>query len=80
MKTAIIHDKPQCIGCGACVALDPQNWSLEPEGRATLKQHQQDNDQEVKEITEQELLKQREVAEACPVNCIHLYDKGKKLL
>ncbi len=80
MKTAIVHDKPQCIGCGACASLDPRNWSLEPDGKATLAKHKQENEQEVREITQQELVKQREVAEACPVNCIHIYDKGKKLL
>ena len=80
MKTAVVHDKQQCIGCGACAAIDPENWSLGPDGKATLANHTQDNDQEIREITEQEIGEQREVAEACPVNCIHIYDKGKKLL
>ncbi|MBR9707697.1 MAG: ferredoxin, partial [Candidatus Diapherotrites archaeon] len=32
----IDHDKPTCIGCGACAALHPDNWEMDAEGKADV--------------------------------------------
>ena len=67
---SIDHDRDTCIGCGACAALS-ENWYMEDDGKAS-----------VKVVDMDDLGENREAAEVCPVNCIHLLDnkKGKKLI
>ena len=63
-----------CIGAAACVALRPENWFLDTDGKATLMK---------KEIyTEEEFKAEFESAEACPVAVIHIIEvkTGKKLI
>ena len=74
-KYVINHDRDQCIGCGACAAICPDNWEMAEDGLAKPRKL---------EITEDELSCNREAAESCPVNCIHIYEiteeGGKKQL
>lgn len=75
----IIHDRPSCIGCGVCAAINPDHWTMSHEdGKSNVVGADEVGTDEVLEIEEVE--KDMEVAEACPVNCIHLYDKEKKLI
>ena len=70
----IEYIRPECIGAAACVALRPENWFLDTDGKATLMR---------KEIyTEEEFKAEFESAEACPVNVIHIIEvkTGKKLI
>ena len=70
----IEYERDACIGAAACVALRPENWFLDTDGKATLLK---------KEIyTEQDFKAEFESAEACPVNVIHIIDAktGKKLI
>jgi ferredoxin len=60
-KIKIIHDRKNCIGCGICVTLCPENWELKKDGKASPKKT--------------ELLKigkNQEAANACPVKVIKI--------
>lgn len=59
----IIQDRDACIGCGACVAVYGKMWSMDDEGKAK---------QAKSEIIESELKENREAANSCPVNAIHI--------
>jgi len=30
------HDRPNCIGCGACVAVAPDFWEMDDDGKANI--------------------------------------------
>lgn len=54
----VIHDRPNCIACGACAAIS-ENWTLDThDGLA-------DPIRDV--ITEEEYEENKEAAEVCPV-------------
>lgn len=79
----IIHDKPICIGCGACAAVNPDFWVME-ETDDELKSHLNNSEKlgamEKLLIEEEDYELNKEAADVCPVNCIHLYDKDNKKL
>ena len=60
VKYKIEHDFEKCIGCGACVALCPDNWELE-DGKAKPKQTELGG-----------LGCNQDAADACPVECIKI--------
>ena len=76
MKNYILHEKENCIGCGACVSLDGDNWEMGDDGKSSLK----GNKDNKKEISADEIEKCKETAEACPVNVIHVYKENKKII
>lgn len=80
MKTGIIHDKEQCIGCSACAAIDPKNWQIDQEGKASLSKSRKVEGHEERIVADKELESFRAVAESCPANCIHLVKEGKKII
>ncbi len=69
MTIRIMHDKNVCIGCGACVAVCPENWEMASDGKSKLKKT---------ELTD--LGCNMDAAQSCPVNCIHIENDGKKLI
>ena len=75
------HDKDACIGCGACVAIHPEGWEMADDGKATiLDGKEKENNWEEKEISE-EFEQHKEAAESCPVTCIHITDDdGNKII
>lgn len=82
MSYKIHHDKPECISCGACAATTPEFWVMEEdlEGKSHLIGSKKAGESEELEVTEKNLQKNKEAAEVCPVNCIHLYNGDKKLI
>lgn len=74
-KYKIEHNIEECIGCAACTALC-DNWELKDingEEKADFKK-------EI--IDEKELADNKEAAESCPVEVIHIkeLDTGKKII
>ena len=69
----IKHDRPNCIGCGACVSLCPANWMMSDDGKSKPKKA---------DILESEFDCNKEAADHCPVNVIHIIDNktGKKII
>ena len=84
----IDHDRPNCIGCGACAAVNPQFWTISPvDGKSDIVNSARVEDageivRETLDIAEPDYAKNREAADCCPVNVIHLIDKktGEKLI
>lgn len=67
------YDREGCIGAAACAAIHPDGWKMADDGLA---------DCLVYEFDEDELERQMEAAECCPVNVIHIIDTktGEKLI
>ena len=77
------HNRPDCIGCAACVAVNPKHWVMNEDGKSDIigAPHRPDGWQEL-DIGEEEFEANKEAAEACPVNVIHLKNKdsGEKIV
>lgn len=63
---SIDHHRDECIGCGACAAVSV-NWFMEEDGKAS-----------VTLVDMESLGENKDAAESCPVNCIHLIDNRSK--
>ncbi len=68
--TKIIHEREKCIGCGACVSVCPEHWEMKDDGKAFLKDSKQVGEKFEKEI--EAIGCNKEAAESCPVNIIHI--------
>ena len=79
MAYKIVHDRNACIGCGACVAACDKFWSLK-EGKSFLKSAKKVGPNFELEV--ENLGCNKDAAEVCPVNCIHIVDlkTGKKII
>ncbi|MBR9706764.1 ferredoxin [Candidatus Pacearchaeota archaeon] len=64
--------KNDCIGCGACTAVSPEFWEMTDDGKTTIKGGEKVNSNEEMEIGEKDLASNKEAAESCPVNVIHI--------
>jgi len=74
-KYTIKNDIDECIGCAACAAIC-SNWEMvEVNGDEKAKPLKT-------EIDDSELEDNKEAAESCPVEAIHIVDKetGKKII
>jgi len=78
MAVKIIHDRPVCIGCGACAAVCPDFWEMADDGKSHLKGSKAAGDKSTLDIPK--ALCNTEAAQSCPVNCIHLEEGGKKII
>jgi ferredoxin len=78
MKYKIVHEKEGCIGCGACVVACEKFWEMNDDGKSNLKGSKPSGKEQVLEVGD--LKSNLEAAQACPVNAIHIYEKGKKLI
>ncbi len=79
VEIRIIHDKPTCIGCAACTAVAPDFWEMVGDKSHVTGSHPLPENKEWEEMTieEKDYSKNREAADVCPVNCIHI-EKDKK--
>ena len=87
----VVYDRKVCIGAAACAAVAPDFWEMKEDGKADLIGHSVDKDgNQILIIKESQLTKemkkmldvQKEAAEVCPVQAIHIYDNetGEKLV
>lgn len=76
------HDREECIGCGACVAIHPEGWEMADDGKSdiTNSKMREDGWEEKTLESEEDFELHKEAAESCPVNCIHLEKDGKKII
>ncbi len=80
MPYKIEHDKPNCIGCGACAAVAPEFWEMEGD-KSHLKGSRPLGEGEQRDIEDKDQKPNMEAAQSCPVNVIHLKDaNGKQLI
>jgi len=67
----IIHQRDNCIGCGACASFCPDYWEMSEDGKASLKGGAATSNGEYELEVEKKSCNQ-EAADACPVLCIIL--------
>lgn len=81
-KYRLEHVKPECIGCGACAAVAPEFWVMnDAENKSDIIGCKvMPNGWEEKEIEEKDVAKNKDAAESCPVNVIHLYKDEEKII
>ncbi len=73
-KITVSHKRNDCIGCGSCAMLAPNNWSMnQDDGKADLKDAKWNgNEFKVTKIDEDEIEDTICAANACPVNIIRV--------
>jgi ferredoxin len=78
-KYILQHDRPNCIGCGACAVVAPKFWEMNDDGKSDIKGGQaKPNNWQEKIIEEADFEINKEAAESCPVEVIHLIDNDTK--
>ena len=81
MTIKIIHNKKDCIGCGACAAIAPKYWKMSEDGKSELIESKMlDEDTTEREISEKDKAANEEAAKSCPVNVIHIIEDGKQII
>ena len=80
----IYHERYKCIGCSACASIAPDFWEMveiEDEYKSHLPGSKIGKDAEgvveEKDIKDNDTAINKEAAESCPVNCIHIITDGK---
>lgn len=75
-KYLLEHDRPDCIGCAACVAVNPKHWVMNEDNKADIigAPRRPDGWEEL-EIEQDDFEADKAAAESCPVNVIHLKNK-----
>ena len=80
-KVKILYDKMTCIGNGACVIENPENFVLQ-NNKADLIGSKPEAGKFIleKEVSEEEYEKIIEAAKKCPVNAIEVEEEGEKVV
>jgi ferredoxin len=82
-KYTLQHDRPNCIGCAACEAVAPEFWEMNEDGKSDIKNAKNlDNGWQELDFKEKDIEVNKEGADSCPVNVIHIVKKetGEKLI
>ena len=75
-KYRIEHDRPNCIGCAACAAVAPDFWTMSEDGKSDIVGSVKKEDEtEELDIEEKNFKENKEAADSCPVNVIHIINK-----
>ena len=73
------HDRPNCIGCAACEAVAPDFWEMNEDGKSDIKSGKNvDNGWQELNFEEKDFEINKEAADSCPVNVIHIEKKDTK--
>ena len=62
--------RAECIGCGACVAVDGDLWEMGEDNKTNLKGGTDNNGVFEKDIDDSAVEKAKDSAESCPINII----------
>lgn len=68
----IIHKREKCIGCGSCVAVCPEYWEMDEEGKSHLLNSKRDPESGNEELEISDVACNQGAVEICPVECIHI--------
>ena len=82
-KFKIEHDRPNCIGCAACAAVAPDFWTMHEDGKSDIVGcNKRDDEWEELDVEEKHYAVNKEAADSCPVNVIHITNKetGEKII
>lgn len=70
------HDRPNCIGCAACEAVAPDFWEMNEDGKSDIKNAKNlANGWQELEFKEKNFVENKDAADSCPVNVIHIVNK-----
>jgi len=72
MAFRITQKQSDCIGCGACTAIAPNDWAMKGD-KAELVGGKQEGELLVKEV--EDATNSQDAANACPVGCIKIEKK-----
>ena len=78
VKYKIVYDRNGCIGAGACVGMSPKDFEMANDGKADLKESQDENGNFVKIINETDYKSALDAADACPVAVIKVIKVEEK--
>lgn len=67
----ITQERDKCIGCGTCVAVCPAFWTMEEDGKSTLK-GSKDAGNGIYKLEIDDPGCNKEAESACPVQIIHV--------
>jgi len=72
----VIHNKPECIGCGTCAALCPKYWEMDYDNNKAnlLKSKEISGSKQERKIDKKDMESVKEAAEACPAGVIEVKD------
>ncbi len=75
----LLHDRENCIGCGACAVIAPDFWEMNDDGKSDIINGvDKEKGWQEKKITEKDFEINMEAAESCPVEVIHIDDEETK--
>ncbi len=75
----IEYNRKKCIGAGTCAAVAPDQWEMEPTGKAKMKGSSVFNEQTQmfeKLIEEKDFDSNKKAADGCPKKVIHITNVG----
>ena len=64
----VIHERENCIGCGACVSICSKYWKMGEDGKSNLSNAVDNKGKYELEI--ESIGCNQEAADSCPVHCI----------
>lgn len=70
--------RPECTGCELCTQTCPDYFEMATDSLSTIKGGKRAGDNDELELEDAACTK--EAAADCPVNCIHVYENGQKLV
>lgn len=70
--------RPECSGCELCTQTCPDVFQMDPDGLSSLVGGKRIGDNDELELDDPKCA--QDAASDCPVNCIHVYDNGAKLI
>ncbi len=76
-KYKVIYDRQNCIGAVQYVAVMPEFWTLDKDGKANLKGSKKNGGTWELDLDETLLQKMKDAAASCPVNVIHVEETKK---
>lgn len=78
-RVKVIYNREGCIGAGGCVAVCPKYWKMAEDGKADLlgsKKNLSTGNFELEiEVSEEDLERLKESADACPVQVIEVIEE-----
>ncbi len=76
-KFKVVLEKEECTGCESCVESCPGSFEMADDGLAHLKGAKTGSSEE---LTTDDLGCNKNAAEACPVNIIHIFEGDNKII
>ena len=72
VKREIQHDRPNCIGCAACAAIDSKNWLMKDDGKSDLIESKNIKGVFVRSVEIVDIEEIKRASSNCPVNIIKI--------